>query len=603
MAEVVGIVASGITLAVLLKTCLDAFDLIRAAEHHEFDLKKLTLKLAIEKCRLYIWGESVGLTIAIPNGQPCRLDSSQFSSLAKETLDLILHLFTDTQKIKDRYGCKEALQKTSDPALPNQAQSSPAENLAASFSNFKISCPKQGRVESLALKSRWVIHDKKKFTSLLAEVKDLIDGLQNITKSISTVVHQELRLRNGIQQINNSETLDLLAEACGEEYPQISDAASARIEALSLASSRRLEIEDWSSEVDTLRDKTTADIESLTVTELKHSIYGLLQSSPLASPPSKHLSRLGLLRVILENLRTLQRSINPRKADDYYNGTFKTLESMAYCVSQEYGNVLSNLLKLAENENITSAKLIYMEALEEVEIACRQENEPFLVAFKSVILSRLISIHRVQGNLPALERIWKSLHNSDDWTRSVFDSDTATRLAAAVHSSPLDFWGALWEVFKLPIDLQLYPSSETLSPALDRAYQADDESVQQIFQSTASAIKDTEKHRKNADNVHVSSGETASLDSLYRSEAAAHVATMQGVEQSNSSSAPTEEIADQEYVFHKPRHTLTTDCLTICTSARSRLTSDRDGKSSDLRHTQTFRFALVDCNPTSSVNR
>jgi hypothetical protein len=123
MAEVVGIVASGITLAALLKTCLDAFDLIRAAEHHEFDLKKLTLKLAIEKCRLYIWGESVGLTTAIPNGQPCRLDSSQFSSLAKETLDLILHLFTDTQKIKDRYGCKEALQKTGNPALPNQAQS------------------------------------------------------------------------------------------------------------------------------------------------------------------------------------------------------------------------------------------------------------------------------------------------------------------------------------------------------------------------------------------------------------------------------------------------------------------------------------------------
>ena len=52
MAEVIGAIASGITLAALLRTCLDAFDIIYAAKNHDKDLKRLVLKLNIEKCKL-----------------------------------------------------------------------------------------------------------------------------------------------------------------------------------------------------------------------------------------------------------------------------------------------------------------------------------------------------------------------------------------------------------------------------------------------------------------------------------------------------------------------------------------------------------------------
>ena len=55
MAELIGLLASGITLAGLFKTCLDAIDLIQTAQQQELDLKKLVLKLNIEKCRLYAW--------------------------------------------------------------------------------------------------------------------------------------------------------------------------------------------------------------------------------------------------------------------------------------------------------------------------------------------------------------------------------------------------------------------------------------------------------------------------------------------------------------------------------------------------------------------
>ena len=53
MADLIGVLASGITLAGLFKVCLDATDLIQTAQNQDLDLKKLLLKLDIEKCVQY----------------------------------------------------------------------------------------------------------------------------------------------------------------------------------------------------------------------------------------------------------------------------------------------------------------------------------------------------------------------------------------------------------------------------------------------------------------------------------------------------------------------------------------------------------------------
>ena len=52
MAEIVGTFASAVTLATLFKSCIQAFDLIHTSQNQATDLKKLTLRLNIEKCRL-----------------------------------------------------------------------------------------------------------------------------------------------------------------------------------------------------------------------------------------------------------------------------------------------------------------------------------------------------------------------------------------------------------------------------------------------------------------------------------------------------------------------------------------------------------------------
>jgi hypothetical protein len=114
MAEVVGFLASGFTLASLFKVCLVAIDLIQTAQHQELDRKKLLLKLKIEKCRLYTWGEGIGLSTAPVASKPRPLDScpNHVQDLVKDTLDMIIQLFTDTKRLKDRYGRKEILSQT-----------------------------------------------------------------------------------------------------------------------------------------------------------------------------------------------------------------------------------------------------------------------------------------------------------------------------------------------------------------------------------------------------------------------------------------------------------------------------------------------------------
>jgi hypothetical protein len=73
------------------------------------DLRKLSLRLNIEKRRLYTWGEAMGLTRPQGTTNLRPLDSHQFcNDVVKEALRTIIDLFHDSQKIKDKYGCREA---------------------------------------------------------------------------------------------------------------------------------------------------------------------------------------------------------------------------------------------------------------------------------------------------------------------------------------------------------------------------------------------------------------------------------------------------------------------------------------------------------------
>ena len=297
MAGILGAIASGLTVAALFKLCVEAFDLIQAGRRQEFDLRKLILRLNIEKCRLYTWGEVIGLTTPANDTEQRPIDSHQFQHLVKETLDMILLLLTDSHKIQNRYGCQQILAVEDDPRLLSCGTEERAtEGLAAAFERFKITVPKLERVKDLSRKTKWVIQDRKKFDCLIGEVKDLVDGLQDITSTLSSIARQEGMMRRRIQTIDEVEILTLVSDVCEVDHPDISDAASVKIDILSMSSTQKRRIEDWAATIDDSSNTDSSDIETMSITELKHRVRRLERSA--SKKPSRTLGKVNVLKLL-----------------------------------------------------------------------------------------------------------------------------------------------------------------------------------------------------------------------------------------------------------------------------------------------------------------
>ena len=179
MAEIIGATASVITLASLFKGCIDAFDLFKCAKNQDIDLRKLNLKLSIERCRLLVWGKSMGLSDDTDSSQNV-LNDCDFHNIIHDTLQIIVQLFTDSQALAGKYGCRVLEISDAELGLLEWESSSPTSRLNAAFNKFKSSVQATGSRAKRT--TRWVIQDRKKFGLLIKEARELIDGLQDITK-------------------------------------------------------------------------------------------------------------------------------------------------------------------------------------------------------------------------------------------------------------------------------------------------------------------------------------------------------------------------------------------------------------------------------------
>jgi hypothetical protein len=270
MAELIGALASGITLAGLFKICVDTFGIIRTCKNQERDLKKLTLRLNIERCRLYNWGEAMRLTRSDKQRSP--LEDYPGKNIVQETLETIFQLLNDTQKIESIYGCRQLsdLNDTDDKPMELEGpEESPVTVLAASFSNFGNLI--NAKPQTLH-KTRWVVYDRKKFSLLMIELKELVDGLQDITGPLVSVAKLGSMMRKAIRSIRDVDTLTLVSEVTKDDHPNLSVAASAKAETVSMPASTWRDIASWTNAVhvhDGLQVDITEEIEGMDITELK----------------------------------------------------------------------------------------------------------------------------------------------------------------------------------------------------------------------------------------------------------------------------------------------------------------------------------------------
>ncbi|KAL8695571.1 MAG: hypothetical protein Q9224_003343 [Gallowayella concinna] len=245
----------------LLATCVDCFEYIDAAKSCGRDLELLTTKFAIEKTRLLIWGESVGLSTTKAAGCT-RIKSPHFRPIIEQILNCIRLLFEDTTALSDRYG----LRPKSHDATVSVVESSSSHltlplRLRTSYVRFRSRLEQNHKEIDTSKKARWAIRDRQKFACLVEDIQQFIDGLEAVTDSVDLSTKRAALIREELSTVEEPEDLKLIAEASMGTNKQWSDAASIAIGASTYGGSGEDRIRDWMSEVSDCKMSTIANYE------------------------------------------------------------------------------------------------------------------------------------------------------------------------------------------------------------------------------------------------------------------------------------------------------------------------------------------------------
>ncbi len=63
--------------------------------------------------------------------------------------------------------------------------------------------------------TRWAIHDAEKFKVTVERLRSFIDGLYDITRSLGVLLDQQARLKEEIESVSDTESLQLIRDAAG----------------------------------------------------------------------------------------------------------------------------------------------------------------------------------------------------------------------------------------------------------------------------------------------------------------------------------------------------------------------------------------------------
>jgi hypothetical protein len=95
----VGEALGAIGLAALFSTCVECFGYFRGSQRMEKDCEIFMVKLDIEKSRLLVWGNSVGLLDITNQRRNPILENAATSDLLGRCLRNIESLLTDTDRL------------------------------------------------------------------------------------------------------------------------------------------------------------------------------------------------------------------------------------------------------------------------------------------------------------------------------------------------------------------------------------------------------------------------------------------------------------------------------------------------------------------------
>jgi len=264
MAELVGLTAGIISLAGLFSTCIDALELIKAAEALERDLEILLVKLDIEKARLLSWGNAIGIVRGVDNGRSAILNDQFTEETIRSILENIRLLMTDSQKLRDRYALRE-IPESSQTIASRRFDFVSRTSLSIFRGSYNRLCNRvaQDRSQVCAVnRVTWAIRDRGKFGNLVKDLRELVDGLVELVPAPVQSAAERI-LEDDVASLRLS-NLRLVEDALRdqERYQSLSDAVSEAIQATELGT-----IDHW-LEAQSPREATQPELNSKNTQEI-----------------------------------------------------------------------------------------------------------------------------------------------------------------------------------------------------------------------------------------------------------------------------------------------------------------------------------------------
>jgi ubiquitin-protein ligase len=208
-------------LAGLFSTCVQCFDLVQLGRAYARDYEIIQTKFEAQKVRFLIWGQVVGVIEG--SSYDTRLDLPEIRPTVLRILLNIRLLFSDGQQLSRRYGLR-----------PDQGSLVAHDTIVfrETYRRFHARLSKTQKEASLFTTTKWAIADKQKFAALVQDLKDLIDSLDDITKSFRMLSERQEVINAEVESITDAASLRLLEQARSGSEDQISDAASQRLRIL-----------------------------------------------------------------------------------------------------------------------------------------------------------------------------------------------------------------------------------------------------------------------------------------------------------------------------------------------------------------------------------
>ena len=214
--EAAGLAIGAVGLASMFSICVQCFDVVEVGRNLGEDYELMIVKLSIEKRRLMIWGEAVGV-LRPDEDRDALLDEPDTRALVEQILLNISRLFGDAENLKNRYGLEERSEASTSVALTVEGSTICASRFeASSFIQFQRRIFTHRKTKGVLSKTKWAIRDNAKFSKLLGDLKDLNDGLNAITTSARTSFLKGTYVRQEVESIPDLRTLETIEETCAD---------------------------------------------------------------------------------------------------------------------------------------------------------------------------------------------------------------------------------------------------------------------------------------------------------------------------------------------------------------------------------------------------